>query len=96
MAAQPGDNMDEGSFTLISHLEDNLKPEESIEKIAQHFANISQEFLPLDFELLPADVQTKLSQQISESDLPRIEDHDVYQKIQKTKLNEIFYPNVFL
>jgi hypothetical protein len=85
MAAQPGDNQDEGSFTLLSHLEDNLTPEQSIEKIAQHFAAISQEFLPLDYNLLPVDVQAKLNQQVSESDLPTIEDHDVYQKIKKTK-----------
>ena len=82
MAAQPGDNQDEGSFTLLSHLEDNLTPEESI---AQHFASISQEFLPLDYNLLPADVQVKLDQQKSESILPIIEDHDVYLKIRKTK-----------
>ena len=48
MAAQPGDCSDEGSFTLLSHLEDNLTSEESTERIAQHFAQISQEFLPLN------------------------------------------------
>jgi hypothetical protein len=85
MAAQPGDNQDEGSFTLLSHLEDNLTPEESIEKIAQHFASISQEFLPLNYNLLPPDVQIKLDQQITESELPEIQDHDVYLKIKKTK-----------
>ena len=42
MGAQPGDSTDEGSFTLLSHMEDNLTPEESIEKIASHFAEISQ------------------------------------------------------
>ena len=85
MAAQPGDNQDEGSFTLTSHLDDNLTPEESIEKIAQHFASISQEFLPLNYNLLPPDVQIKLDQFISESELPEIQDHDVYLKIKKTK-----------
>ena len=85
MAAQPGDNQDEGAFTLLSHLEDNLTAEASIEKIAQHFASISQEFMPLDYNLLPADVQSKLNQQISESDLPSIEDHEVYLKIKTTK-----------
>ena len=85
MAAQPGDNQDEGSFTLLSHLEDNLTSEESIEKIAQHFASISQEFLPLNYNLLPPDVQIKLDQFISESELPEIQDHDVYLKIKKTK-----------
>ena len=62
MAAQPGDHPDEGSFTLLSHVEENLTAEESIEKIAQHFASISQEFPPLDYNLLPAEVQAKLDQ----------------------------------
>ena len=85
MAAQPGDNQDEGAFTLLSHLEDNLTPEQSIEKIAQHFAAISQEFLPLDLNLLPPDVQAKLKQKVTVSELPTLEDYDVYEKIKKTK-----------
>ena len=85
MAAQPGDYLDEGSFTLLSHSEDNLSPEQSIEKIAQHFAKISQEFQPLNYDLLPKDVQTKLDQPIIESELPIVADHDVYEKICKQK-----------
>ena len=42
LAAQPGDHPDEGAFTLESHLENNLTQEQSIERIAQHFATISQ------------------------------------------------------
>ena len=85
LAAQPGDHPDEGSFTLLSHQEDNLTPEQSIERIAQHFANISQEFLPLNFNLLPADVKAKLNKPASESELPCLPDHDVFQKIKKSK-----------
>ena len=85
MAAQPGDHTDEGSFTLSSHLEDNLTPSQSIEKIAQHFANISQEFLPLNYSLLPTDVQAKVDLPISESEMPQLPDHDVYTKIRKSK-----------
>ena len=59
MAARPGDCSDEGSFTLQSHLEDNLTDEESMEQIANHFSQISQEFPPLDYNLLPD--QVKLS-----------------------------------
>ena len=85
MAAQPGDHPDEGSFTLLSHVEENLTAEESIEKIAQHFANISQEFPPLDYNLLPAEVQAKLDKPAGVWQLPDIPDHDVYQKIRKSK-----------
>ena len=62
-----------------------MTAEASIERIAQHFASISQEFMALDYKLLPADVQSKLDKQISESDLPSIEEHEVYQKIKSTK-----------
>ena len=52
LGAQPGDcSSEEGSFTLLSHLQENLSTEESIEKIAQHFAQISQEFPPLNYEI---------------------------------------------
>ena len=57
LAAQPGDHPDEGSFTLTSHQSSNLTPEQSIERIAQHFANISQEYDPLYVQLFPADMQ---------------------------------------
>jgi hypothetical protein len=46
--AQPGDCSDEGSFSLISHLDDNLSTGKSTEKIAQHFANCQGEFSPLN------------------------------------------------
>jgi hypothetical protein len=64
MGSQPGDSTDEGSFTLLSHIEDNLTPEESIEKIASHFAEISQEFQPLDYNMLPDEVKHKLDEPI--------------------------------
>ena len=56
LGAQPGEMVDEGSFTLLSHLEANMTDEESIEKIAQHFAQIGQEFPPLNINLLTDEV----------------------------------------
>jgi hypothetical protein len=85
MGAQPGDCLYEGSFTLISHMEDNLTNEESIESIAQHFALISQEYPPLDRNLLPKQVKTKLEAQISPELLPDILDYKVYEQIKKSK-----------
>ena len=52
---------DEGSFTLISHLEENLTIKESAEKIAEHFAKISQEFPPLGLKMLPDSVKVKVT-----------------------------------
>ena len=85
MGAQPGDCSDEGSFTLQSHLEDNLTEVESIERIASHFSQISQEFPPLDYNLLPDQVKAKLSCPCSPDDMPTISDYDVYEQIRKSK-----------
>ena len=85
MSAQPGDQSDEGNFTLISHLDANLTKEESIEKIAEHFSNISQEYLPLRVQSLPDAIQSKINQPVILEDLPEISDHIVYEKIQHSK-----------
>ena len=85
LGAQPGDCADEGSFTLLSHLEQGLSDEESIERIAEHFAHISQEFPPFNYNLLPESVKVKLDSPVLESDIPIISDFDVYNKIRKSK-----------
>ena len=81
MGSQPGDCSESGSFTLLSHLEQNLSIAESTERIAQHFANISQEYPPFNPELLPADVKSKISQPVNPTELPVLAEHDVYEKI---------------
>ena len=85
LAAQPGDHPDEGSFTLTSHLDANLTPEQTLERIAQHFSHISQEYSPLDYNLLPPDVQDKVNQSINTSDIPEIPDYEVFEKIRKSR-----------
>ena len=61
MGAPPGACEDQGSFTLLNHRDKNLSTEESIEEIAQFFANISQEYPPLQVQTLPMQVQNKLN-----------------------------------
>ena len=85
MASQPGDCLEEGTFTLQTHLEDNLTEEESIEKIANHFSLISQEYPPLDYNLLPDQVKTKLDCPYNQDDLPDLSDHSVYETIKHSK-----------
>ena len=46
LAARPGDCTDEGSFTLSSHVDENLPSVESTERMAEHFVKISQEYPP--------------------------------------------------
>ena len=61
MGSQPGYCTDSNSFTLPSHLKDNLTNKQSAEKIADHFAEISNSFPPLCVNLLPNHVQTKIN-----------------------------------
>jgi hypothetical protein len=37
MGAQPGDMLDDGAFSLLNHLEDNLTSKESVEKLPNIF-----------------------------------------------------------
>ena len=85
MGAQPGDCLEDNTFHLLSHLEDNLSQEESVEKIAQHFARISQEYPPLNPDTLPEKVKIKLNSPVSTDALPDISDPDVYSTIRRSK-----------
>ena len=77
LGAQPGDCIDSNTFPLPSHERESLSEEQSAERIANYFAQISQEYPPLDTKLLPQHVQVKLD---SESIPPVITEYEVYQK----------------
>ena len=78
LGAQPGDCMDShSSFILPSHA--SYSAQESVEHIADHFAEISAEFPALSVQLLPSRVQTKLA---SDTRLPpKISVEETWRKI---------------
>ena len=80
MGAQPGDCIDENTFTLPSH--ENLTAQQSAERIATYFSAISQEYPPLDISSLPARVQTGLETDVVP---PVISEYDTYLKILSAK-----------
>ena len=84
MGAQPGDELDDGTFSLLEHLEANLTNKESVEKIAEHFSQISQEYPPLNIQALPQHVQNKLKSRLK-SKLPYISRYKVEKMIRKSK-----------
>ena len=47
LTTQPEDDLEGGNFTLQSHVDQHLSPEQSLEQIAQHFAKICKECFPL-------------------------------------------------
>ena len=83
MGAQPGDCTDSNTFSLPSHLADNLTEQQSADRIASHFADISNQFPPLSVERLPPRVQAKL---ISDQKSPPVVTvEDTWQKIEAAK-----------
>ena len=75
MGAQPGDELDDGTFSIQEHLEANLTDKESVEKIADHFSQISKEYPALNIQNHSETVQNKLKN-ISKADLPFVSKHD--------------------
>ena len=84
MGAQPGDDLDDGSFSLLEHLEDRLTAKQSVDKIAEHFSRISQEYPALDRLKLSETVQNKLKHS-DKAKTPYISRYQVEKVIQKAK-----------
>ena len=85
MGAQPGDNLDDGSYNLIEHLEANLTNSESVERIASYFARVSQEYPPLNISTLPASVKSKLDDPDKLDQAPVLSESEIMEKIMKSK-----------
>ena len=62
MGAQPGDNPEDRSFLLPEYVRLGLSAEDSADRLAQSFADISQEFPPLVIESLPDRIQNILKE----------------------------------
>ena len=85
MGALPGDNLDDGTFSLAEHLDANLTSKESVEKIASHFASVSQEYPALDISNLPQSVRAKLSSPDLLKTAPQLSESEVLRLICKAK-----------
>ena len=83
LGVRPGDAT-LNTFTLPSHVEKNLSPQESAELIADHFAAISQDYEPINIDSFPPNIRESLSNPCM-SIVPVLEDHQVYKKMCKAK-----------
>ena len=92
MGAQPGDDLDYSSFTLIEHLEKNLTKKESVELIAEHFAKISQEYPPLDIQKLSETVHKKFAERENDNP-PYISCYQVQKMLSKVKKSKSGIPD---
>ena len=84
MGAQPGDNLDDGTFAILQHLEENLTDQQSVERIAEYFSEICQEYPALDALNLSETVQIKLKNRL-EAKLPYVSRYKVENMIRKSK-----------
>ena len=87
LGAQPGDCTDNNTFSLPTHLAENLTNQESAEQIAEHFSAISQEYAPLDVNNLPGRVRIKLQTTGCpiNSDAPEVSVKETLEKINAAK-----------
>ena len=92
MGARPGDCDDDGSFTLSQHIDDNLTPCQSVERLADYFSAISQEYQPLDIQKLPERVRQKLLAEVNTCDIPVIQEYQVWSKMKAGKKTKSTVP----
>ena len=93
MGAPPGEAEDEGAFTLQTHSDQNLSTEESLEKIAEFFAQVSQEYPPLNCDMLPDRVRAKLKSESKDQNcIPQLLECDVYKQIKLSKKTNSMVP----
>ena len=85
MGAQPGDCLDDGSFSLKEHSDANLSLAESAERISEHFAAISQLYQPLDITRLPTYVREIMENEPLNTEEPILSEMEVFKKIEKAK-----------
>ena len=83
LGVRPGD-VSANTFTLPSHIENNLSARESAELIADHFAAISQDYDPIKLDNFSPIIREALSQP-DLSVVPTLEEYQVYEKICKAK-----------
>ena len=83
LGVRPGEKQ-LNTFDLPSHIEDNLTAGQSAELIADHFAEISSDYDPIDINNFPPVIREALSHP-DISVVPRLEEHEVFEKICKAK-----------
>ena len=84
LGVRKGDSKDD-LFTLSKYSEQNLTEEEIAEQIADYFSAISQEFEPLILDKLPPNVRQCIGDAKNESNIPKLEAYEVFNKMKKAK-----------
>ena len=84
VSARPGEDVT-GKFSQPNHVDDNLTPEQSAEKIADYFSKISKEYTPIEED---QSAQWMEAQDILNSEQCshiHIQEYEVYQNMKAAK-----------
>ena len=73
------------NFTLPSHIDSNLTPAQSAERLGEYFSAISQEFDPISISEFPPWIREKLQKGRKDPTKPVLEEWQVYKKLCKSK-----------
>ena len=91
MGAQPGDCGDDGSFTLLNHIQEGLSVDEQLERFSEYFVSVSQEFPPLELSQLSEETNKKLSE-ICQEEIPILQDYEIFRILDKSKRKKSTVP----
>ena len=73
------------TFTLPSHAEDDLSPQQSADIFADYFSAISQEYEPISVQNFPPNIQVLLKAGDGDLTKPVLEEYQVYNKLRVSK-----------
>ena len=84
LSARPGENLS-STFSLPTHVDANVTPQQSAEAIVKYFAKISQEYVPIEEDVSSSwmDAQNKLNQGPCEH--PYIQEHSMFSNMKDAK-----------
>lgn len=91
MGAMPGDCEEPGTFTLGSHVRENLTNEDQLERISDYFVSISQEFPKLEIDQLSTQTRQKIDN-IKQEDIPVIQVYEMYEILKSCRKKKSSVP----
>ena len=87
LSAKPGEDTST-TFTLPSHVKDNLTPAESAEAFVSYFSKISKEYTPIDEDTSSRWMEAQDILNAQHCSHPAIEEHMVYQNMKSAKMTD--------
>ena len=87
LSARPGEDISP-SFTLPNHVDADLTPEESAEKIADFFSKISQEYTPIEEDKSARWMDVKKKLEETGCTHPTIMEHEIFENMKGAKITD--------